>query len=157
MLANVATQHYSCVMSIPELDFTTGYLPSGIHEATWEELVQSFGTSEQRRLLLRGLEKAMDALRDAGCKRLYVDGSFVTSKPIPGDFDGCWEATGVDGRTLLKAAPSLLVGGREAQKAAFGGELFIADDGYPTFLEFFQKDRNGTSKGIVAINLTQEE
>ncbi len=146
-------------MAIPELDSTSGYLPPGIHEATWEELAEAFGTSEQRRWLLDGLGRAADALRAAGCKRLYVDGSFVTSKPTPNDFDGCWEADGVNARALLETAPVLLAteGQREAQKAAFGGELFIADDGNPTFLEFFQKDRNGDTKGIVAIDLTQKE
>ena len=146
-------------MAIPELDIATGCLPPGIHEATWGELTQAFGTSEQRRLLLDGLRKAADALQGAGCKRLYVDGSFVTNKPAPNDFDGCWEADGVNARALLEAAPALLNFDkrREAQKAAFGGELFIADDGTPTFLEFFQKDRNGDAKGIVAIDLTQKE
>ena len=32
----------------------------------------------------------------AGCRRAYVDGSFVTAKEVPGDFDGCWEAEDVD-------------------------------------------------------------
>ena len=45
---------------------------------------------------------------------------------------------------------------RAAQKAKYGGELFpasISADGYRTYLEFFQIDRNGKEKGIVAIDL----
>ena len=34
-------------------------------------------------------EAAMVNLRDAGCKTVYVDGSFVTDKERPGDFDAC--------------------------------------------------------------------
>jgi len=40
--------------------------------------------------------QALRLLREAGCGRAYVDGSFVTAKEVPGDFDGCWEAEGVD-------------------------------------------------------------
>ena len=47
---------------------------------------------------------------------------------------------------------------RAAQKAKYGGELFrantIADSvSRKTYLDFFQEDRNGNPKGIVAINL----
>ena len=27
---------------------------------------------------------------------VYVDGSFVTEKETPGDFDACWEMDGID-------------------------------------------------------------
>jgi hypothetical protein len=40
--------------------------------------------------------RALNDLRDAGCKRVYLNGSFVTSKDEPGDFDACWDPTGVD-------------------------------------------------------------
>ena len=54
-----------------------------------------------------------------------VDGSFVTSKAVPGDFDGCWDHDGVDFDVL---DPVLLdfEGHRETQKAKFEGEMFIA-------------------------------
>jgi len=48
--------------------------------------------------------------------------------------------------------------GRAAQKASFGGELFIANAAATpagtAFLDFFQIDKTtGDPKGIVAINL----
>ena len=55
-----------------------------------------FGETPWRLELLEGLMKALVALKDAGCHRAYIDGSFVTTKEIPGDFDGCWEASDVD-------------------------------------------------------------
>jgi uncharacterized protein DUF6932 len=51
---------------------------------------------------------------------------------------------------------------REAQKAAFGGELFPAEsaaDPHGTrFLEYFQQDRlTGERKGIVALDLEESQ
>src|SRR5919204_935850 len=108
---------------IPPFEPSTGLLPAGLHEATWEELVARFGTTPRRLALLAGLKAALDGLRAAGCRRAYVDGSFVTTKPDPGDFDGCWETDGVDPARL---DPVLMTfdRGRRAQKAKYGGELF---------------------------------
>ncbi len=81
---------------LPPLDPLTGNLPPGIHTASWMELEAAFGLTAWRRRLLTGLRAALEALKVAGCRRAYVDGSLVTSKEIPGDFDRCWEAAGVD-------------------------------------------------------------
>ena len=92
----------------------------------------------------------------AGCQRAYVDGSFITWKEAPGDFDGCWEASGVD-PDLLDPVLLEFRDHRAAQKARFRGELFPAashaDPGGTSFLDFFQKDRDGQPKGIVALEL----
>jgi hypothetical protein len=131
-------------------------LPPGIHVASWPELVERFGTNERRREILAGLLRALQALKAAGCRRAYVDGSFVTSKEVPGDFDGCWDHEGVDFDGL---DPVLLdfEGHREAQKAKFDGEMFLsmtqADALGRRFLDFFQLDRDGRPKGIVQIDL----
>jgi hypothetical protein len=141
---------------IPPFEPSTGLLPAGIHEATWEELVARFGWTPHRLALLAGLKAALDALRLAGCLRAYVDGSFVTAKEAPGDFDGCWETNGVDPARL---DPVLLTFDRQrrAQKAKFGGELFFADapadPAGTAFVDFFQRDRSGRPKGIVALDL----
>jgi hypothetical protein len=127
-------------------------LPPGIHVATWPGLVERFGNNERRREIVAGLLRALQALKAAGCRRAYIDGSFVTSKDEPGDFDGCWDHAGVDFDVL---DPVLLdfEGHREAQKAKFDGEMFIADAPGSQFLEFFQIDRDGRPKGIIQINL----
>jgi hypothetical protein len=78
---------------------------------------------------LAGFKAALDTLRQAGCERAYVDGSFVTNKAVPNDFDACWEMVGVD-FDLLDRLDSVLLdwsNRRAAQKAKFGGELFIAE------------------------------
>jgi hypothetical protein len=131
-------------------------LPPGIHLATWAELFERFGTNDRRRDILAGLQRALQSLKVAGCRRVFVDGSLITSKEMPGDFDGCWDHDGVDFDVL---DPVLLDfhGHREAQKAKFMGELFIAAtpaDALGTrFLDFFQLDRDGRPKGIIQINL----
>lgn len=119
-------------------------------------MVERFGITPWRRQLLEGLKGALDSLENAGCRRAYIDGSFVTRKADPGDFDGCWEAAGVDPDKL---DPVLLEfeNLREAQKTKFLGELFPAESGADpdgtTFLEFFQRDRNGEAKGIIGVDL----
>jgi hypothetical protein len=142
---------------IPPFDAGSGNLPPGVHDATWSELVARYGYNSRRLALLAGLKAALDALRVAGCRRAYVDGSFITATETPGDFDGCWEADGVN---LARLDPILktFAHGREAQKIKFGGELFPADAqvdaGGTNFLAFFQRDRSSrVTKGIIAIDL----
>jgi hypothetical protein len=106
--------------------------------------------------LLPGLLEAARILANAGCRALYIDGSFVTAKTFPGDFDACWERAGVNPHLL---DPVLLnfANKRAAQKARFKGELFLADGiavSGVTFFNFFQKDKNtGMPKGIVSLDL----
>lgn len=72
-----------------------GNLPPGIHWASFEEVGERFGTSEKRRFLLEGLHSALLALQKAGCETVYLNGSFVTSKENPADYDGCWDVDSV--------------------------------------------------------------
>ncbi len=141
---------------IPKFD-PRGNLPPGIHWATWKEISVRFGTTAWRRQLLAGLLVALQSLKRAGCQTVYLDGSFVTDKPIPKDFDACWDPVGVDPTAL---DPVLLdIGdGRLTQKARFLGELLPAkirigsDD--LDFFYFFQTDKDtGCGKGIIALDL----
>lgn len=141
---------------IPKFD-EHGNLPPGIHHATWNEIVTRYATSVRRRELLDGLLDALRSLKDGGCATAYLDGSLVTSKNHPGDFDACWESDDV---ILSRLDPELMDFGRDraAQKARYGGELYPAEwpadaDG-TTYLDFFQRDRLKQQKGIIAIDLT---
>jgi len=119
------------------------------------EFVARYGLIVRRLELLAGLKAGLDALRAAGCQRAYVDGSFVTSKQAPGDFDVCWESAGVD-IALLHPALLTFTNQRAIQKAVFQGEFFPARAlAVPrrTYLDFFQYSQDGTSKGIVAIDV----
>lgn len=133
-----------------------GLLPPGIHTAaSWQEFAHRFGHTPHRQNLLSGMKAALLGLRDAGCRVVYVDGSFVTAKERPNDFDICWDITGVDPDLL---DPLLRNNSRFAQKVKYLGEFFPAQttEGVSgkTFLEFFQIDKaSATPKGIVALNL----
>ena len=134
-----------------------GNLPIGIHVATWEELGKCCATTQHRKRLMGGLRAAARELARNGCVLLYVDGSFITEKEIPGDYDGCWDMRGVNLRTL---DPILLTfsAHRAAQKAKYLGELFPAQlpngPSGVTFLQFFQIDKvTGDAKGIIALDL----
>jgi len=138
-----------------------GNLPPGIHLATWQEVVNRFGKTRQRRRLLRGLKAALDNLRAAGCSRAFLNGSFVTAKRVPRDFDACWDTEGVN-LALLDPVLLTFARGRAAQKAKYLGEFFparLTEGGSgATFLEFFQTDRQtGAPKGIISIVLQEME
>jgi hypothetical protein len=143
---------------IPEFD-PGGNLPPGVHETTWDIFVARFGCNERRRRLISGLKRALDALKRAGCARAYIDGSFVTAKDQPDDFDACWDPVGVDG-ALLDPVLLNFANGRQLQKIVFYGELFPshwpADPAGRRFIEFFQTDKNtGDPKGIVALKVQE--
>ncbi len=144
---------------IPAFD-GSGNLPPGVHEADWDEIVQRFGWTSWRRELLAGLKAALEPLREAGCRRVFVNGSFVTDKDKPGDIDVAWDPKGVDLDRLLELEPVFgdFADRRAAQKAKFGCDFFpssfTADLVGNTFLEFFQIDRETEAqKGIVALDL----
>lgn len=140
---------------IPPFD-ERGNLPPGIHWATWQEIVDRFGYTPHRQRLLDGLGAALESLRVSGCRAVYIDGSFVTAKEGPADFDACWDDDGVN-RALLDPILLRFDNQRRAQKLKYLGELFparaVEASSRMTFLEYFQFDtRTRLPKGIVALD-----
>jgi hypothetical protein len=134
-----------------------GWLPPGIHEANWDEILVRFAHNAHRKRLFVGLRKALLDLAFAGCKTVYLDGSYITSKEKPGDFDACWDDDSIDWDALDETLLSF-ANARASQKAKYGGELFPmcwqADPWGNSFLEFFQIDKNtGNAKGIIKLSL----
>lgn len=144
---------------IPTLD-QDGNLPPGRHSTTWDDFVKRFGTTPHRRRLLAGMKQMLHSLKQAGCSRVFIDGSFVTAKVDPQDYDGCWDGMGVDLANLRRTDPVLLdfSNKRLLQKLKYGGEMFPADmlelGSGVVFLEFFERDKyTGNPKGLVEIDL----
>ena len=66
----------------------------------------------------RRLAEAIELLAES-CTRSWLNGSFVTAKDEPGDFDACWDPDRVD----VDALDSVFfdfASGRANQKARFG-------------------------------------
>ena len=105
-----------------------GDLPPGVHFATWREIGERLSFNPRRHRMLAGFRQACKELQKAGCRLVYLDGSFVTRKEHPGDFDACWDIRNVDDARLDPVFWDFSRG-RAAQKQRFLGELFPAN--YP--------------------------
>lgn len=142
-----------------------GLLPSGVHETHLEELRERMGWSRKRRDLLGGLEEALELMAACGVRRVYLDGSFVTDKDRPNDIDGCYDlvAGDVTDEDLQRLAPIFPPSpfNRAEARRRFGLDFFPAaatelGSGQP-FLRFFQTDREGRERGVLAVELETEE
>jgi hypothetical protein len=112
---------------------------------------------------LQGLGVAVQVFRAAGIEEIYIEGSFCTEKPDPGDIDGCWVEP--DEGVYERIAPCwidfelVLVPHLRKWKwhmwADYGVEFFIdpAMQAAPgtSFPEFFRQDREGNPRGLIQI------
>lgn len=130
-------------------------MPPGVHTVAWAEIAGRFGANSHRARLLSGLLSALQNLAGAGCSEILLDGSFITDKDLPDDYDGAWETRGVD-PSLLDPVLLDFTNSRAAMKAKYGGELFpaslLAAPGV-RYRDFFLTDRSGVSKGVLLLNL----
>jgi hypothetical protein len=137
-------------------DFQGGALPPGVHQASWWEVEERLGWNARRQSLLVGLRSLLEELARAGCSRVWLDGSFVTDKSNPGDFDLVWDPEGVDLSKLDQAVQDLDPP-REAQQRKYRGDILpnVIERGSGTpFLEFFQQDPvTGQVRGIIELQL----
>ncbi len=145
-------------MPIPDF-MQNGALPPGVHTATLEEVEERFagpGSSYRRRERMRDLKLVVDQLLDLGVSHIWIDGSFVTSKPRPQDVDVVCRPT-----TDPRGWPNLFRPGAERLlKQRHHVQLFrhpkvVTDRGYPQAIEeFFQMDRDDRPKGIVLLDFS---
>jgi hypothetical protein len=140
-----------------EFDSRTGYLAEGVHCMTLDEVARQFAWNRRRQFLFEGFRRALDNLASAGCRAILLDGSFVTAKETPGDWDAAFDPVGVIPERL---DPILIKydDGRRAMRAKYLGDIFpwsapAAGPNGALFRQFFQKDRDGIPKGIIEIKL----
>jgi hypothetical protein len=132
-------------LGIPPLT-ASGFLPSGIHLATWNQLLERYGTDPNRSKFFPGMLHGLHDLIEAGGTDAYLGGSFVTSSIRPADFDITYHA-GQRTRAIFDASPVLK--GRFDMKQAYGGEFL------PDKLSFLRnKDKlNRRNIGVLKIDL----
>lgn len=149
---------------IPDFVDDTGYLPAGVHDATFQQVQQRFGYNMRRVRLLDGLRNVLRQLFEAGIEEVYLGGSFVTKAPLPNDIDGYWVyRKGID---ISKIDPVILsmdvvamdpFSGRfvRAVKMRYGVELFMDSPNSKiegkTCREFFSCSRDGEPRGVIRI------
>lgn len=144
---------------IPEFE-TNGFLKEGIYETTFEEMENKLGFSKKRQKLLAAMKNLISYCRCLQCDILHIDGSFVSNKIAPADYDACWDTTAANRNDVLRVVEqSLLNSDSETQKEDFGGEIYPAFDKSPfnhgqTILEYFQTIKDSDErKGIIKLKL----
>lgn len=136
-----------------------GQLPEGIHEATWSEFLERYDITAHRGTLIEGMKKLILHLKAVGCRALYVDGSFVTDREIPNDYDACWDVHGVKAekvdKLLLQFSDEAKAEIQDKYKGDIRPDSFSPMETSGTYLEFFQMDRDGNRKGIIRLSLEE--
>ncbi len=139
---------------IPSFD-KHGNLSPGIYIATVTEIRTRFAYNPKRKALFAKLKTVLSMLQTSNCHEVYLNGSYITSNPEPGDYDLCWEPTGIKAtneiRNLLKK-PSLL-------RQDFLGDIFPRIPEPPYHLDHvtcWQMDIDGNAKGIIKIILRNQ-
>lgn len=126
----------------------------GIYEYTLEKLERDFATNKTRKDLFEDIKRLAKELKHAGCEILYIDGSFITRKEKPGDYDACWEPfvkKNMPANTLLLEDSTFA---NTWRKERFSGDIFPRFGGYGDRVEKWQLDsRTNKQKGIIFIDL----
>lgn len=140
-----------------------GWLPEGHHASTWEEIEAVFGGAlgSRRADVQSSLLAWRDAARAGGLGGLVIlDGSFVSDKEAPGDFDLVFlydEAS----ENLVKRDPHAraLTDYQACRAAGYRGDVFA----FPASLQrlspllsgtdMFDFDHRGVPKGVVEVML----
>ncbi|QQS32740.1 MAG: hypothetical protein IPM50_13940 [Acidobacteriota bacterium] len=139
-----------------------GWLPDGHHSATWQEIEETFAgiPDSPRRRVYDRLILWRDSARQVGLSgKLVLNGSFISNKPDPSDFDTLfvYDEECEDILANDPAAKHLI--DHAACKAA-GYDLFVFAKQntivFPSFasLELFDRDKKtGITKGVLEVNI----
>ena len=132
---------------IPDFD-ENGYLPSGIHLTTLDEVIARFGIGSDERIAQgQALRWLLPMCRRAGIIRWIINGSFTTAKPDPVDAD-CLLLTGPDYDEQSDAAFALEVG------LPYLSMIIVQQRDWDQMITtMFSSDRRGRPKGMVEVEL----
>jgi hypothetical protein len=136
-----------------------GELPVGVHWADWEEFQHRFGRSSSRRVWLSGRLRALLGVAATSGKllRIFVWGSFVTSKAAPGDVDLLLIMSEDFEVDRLDASAQIVFDSVKA-KLLFESDVFwarvsIGQEVLDLWLDTYQISRGFRKRGIVELGL----
>lgn len=117
-----------------------------------------FAYNRKRRKLFQALEKVISILRECQCPEVFLDGSFITKKEEPGDYDLCYEPTGIVATDNLRTFFIT----RETRKEEYLGDIFVRMPQPPYFVDYVEswqtdKRQDDVRKGILRIDLRLED
>ncbi len=153
--------------SLPPFNYH-GYLPEGIHDATWQQLRERFVFNPKRTHLWERLERFHQwSSATSAFAFLYIDGGFIASKAEPEDIDVILQPRARYGAEAFAAMEPFFAKGLEAIYREFSVHLHFWCDGFPggvsDFRVFFQYLRpqdaaplglkEAARKGIVRVKL----
>lgn len=126
---------------------------------TLEAIHQRYGdNSPRRQFLFTRLQTVIRLLTETGqlC-RLYLFGSFTTTKPAPGDLD-CLAVMATGFTTATLASPYLEIFQHDTCRLLYQVDVFwvteaITQEHIDAMLEVFSRDREGAPQPIVEITL----
>ena len=136
-------------MPIPALDLH-GFLPNGVHLCTIEEVENIFCWNECRLEIWRGgLQFLSELITRNMAYPIYIDGSFITDKKLPGDVDVVLDLTHADDFTQFLCV-KMFQSERESIKARYHVDFCPNLPGNNDFSAFFQYigPKTATIKGL---------
>jgi hypothetical protein len=155
---NMTIQAEVLTVAIPEF-LEDGWLPAGHHAATWEEIIASFGgaSGSRRARLTASLLELRDALLEFHITgSLLLDGSYVSAKAEPGDFDVLLIGP-ADIQVRKDTEPGLarLLDAEVAEKERGYSLFFIPQDSPAREMlqTFWDISKEGVLKGVVEVTL----
>jgi uncharacterized protein DUF6932 len=140
-----------------------GWLPEGHHLAAWEEIILRFGgpAGSRRAQILESLLRWRDRLTGKGITgRLLLNGSFISAKPDPGDFDAILVADdGVEAVLAQDEEARQLINYLACKEQGLG-DIFLLSAAairkFPTMcrVDVFDYDKHTSKpKGVVEVTL----
>ena len=134
-----------------------GDLSPGIHQATLSEVIAHFGTrTPQRQIMARRLEHIYVLAAGTGhLARFIIFGSFITTKPDPGDVDifllmeNTFDVSQVSGEAALIF--DHVVTQNYEGASIFWIRRLAALEGEEATVAYWQLKRDGSQRGIVEV------
>ena len=126
---------------------------------TLEEIRQRYGENTPRRqFLFSRLQIIARLLTETGrLRRLYLFGSFTTTKPAPNDLD-CLAVMAAGFTTASLTPPHLEVFQHDTCRLHYQTDVFwvteaVAKEHIDAILDVFSRDREGASQSIIEVSL----